>query len=470
MTSGWSVTAADELDPPPLRTATYQPRGSCLLAYEATNREVVISGPAGTGKSRACLERLNALAMNHAGMRGLIVRKTLNSLSWSALVTWEEHVVPELMANSEVTFFGGSSREPPSYRYRNGSRIVIGGMDKATRHMSSEYDVVFVQEAIELTEDDWEKLTTRLRNGVTPWQQIIADTNPDIPTHWIRRRATDGNLRIIESRHTDNPLYYDDQGHRTRAGAEYLGGLDNLTGVRRARLRDGLWVAAEGVIWDGWDPDVHLVDPYPIPENWPRLWVVDFGYTNPFVCQWWAQDPDGRLVRYREIYMTGRLVEDHARQMVTLCTEPVPGAGDEDPCEAMRAGRRVWTEPAPVAIVCDHDAEGRATLERHLGRSTTPAKKAVGEGIEAVATRLRVAGDGRPRLELHRDALVERDPELWDRKLPTCTEEEIPGYVWADGNVKEQPVKKDDHGCDTTRYVVAHVDLGPGAPRFRWLN
>jgi predicted transcriptional regulator len=41
---------------------------------------------------------------------------------------------------------------------------------------------------------------------------------------------------------------------------------------------------------------------------------VDFGYTNPFVMQWWAEDPDGRLYLYREIYRTRRLVEDHAKR------------------------------------------------------------------------------------------------------------------------------------------------------------
>jgi hypothetical protein len=45
---------------------------------------------------------------------------------------------------------------------------MIGGMDKPTKIMSSEYDFIYVQEAIELTETDWENLTTRLRNGRCP--------------------------------------------------------------------------------------------------------------------------------------------------------------------------------------------------------------------------------------------------------------------------------------------------------------
>jgi phage terminase large subunit len=115
-----------------------------------------------------------------------------------------------------------------------------------------------------------------------------------------------------------------------------------------------------------------------------------------------------------------------------------------------------------VAVICDHDAEDRATLERHLGVRTLAAHKAVSPGIQAVASRLKVAGDGRPRLFLLRDALDERDPLLVEAKRPTCTDEEVESYVWnvAGGRKKgEEPLKENDHGCDCTRYLVAYRDL-----------
>jgi hypothetical protein len=50
---------------------------------------------------------------------------------------------------------------------------------------------------------------------------------------------------------------------------------------------------------------------------------------------------------------------------------------------------------------------------------------------------------------LFRDALIARDPDLAARKKPTCTAEEIDGYVFqvTSAGVKEEPVKQDDHGC-----------------------
>lgn len=415
------------------------------------------------------------MALKYPGMRGLIVRKTLASLGSTALVTWREHVIPEALSGGIVKFYGGSPQESPQYKYRNGSVIVVGGMDKATRIMSSEYDAAYVQEAIELTENDWESIITRLRNGRVPYQQLMADTNPAEPTHWLKVCCDRGDALMLESRHEDNPILFDDDGNLTERGRDYLAKLDRLTGVRYHRLRKGLWVAAEGIIYEGWDPAVHLVDRFPIPQDWVRWWSVDFGYTAPFVLQFWAEDPDGRLWLYREIYHTRRLVEDHARQALRLvrrCEECCESSAADHDCHACRRCRLVWTEPRPRAIICDHDAEDRATLERHLGMSTTAAKKTVSDGIQAFQARLRVAGDGRPRLYLLRDSLVERDPELEEASRPTCTAEEIPGYVWAikpGGELKEEPLKEDDHGMDGGRYMVAHRDLG-ARPRIRMLG
>jgi phage terminase large subunit len=396
------------------------------------------------------------LALLNPGMRGLIVRKTLASLGSTALVTWNRFVIPEAKQVGDVEWYGGSQQEAPGYRYRNGSTINVGGMDKATKIMSSEYDVAYVQEAIELAEADWEAITTRLRNGMISFQQIMGDTNPDVPTHWLKGRCDRGTCRMLDSRHEDNPILYTDDGQLTDVGAAYIAKLDALTGPRHARLRRGLWVAAEGQIYDGYDPARHLVDRFDIPPEWPRYWAVDFGFTNPQVIQWWAQDPDGRLYLYREIYHTRRTVDVHARHALAQVVD--------------ERGR--WTEPRPRAIICDHDAEGRAVLERELGMGTVAARKTVTDGIQAAQARIRPAGDGKPRLYLLRDSLVERDQDLVDGKKPTCTAEEIPGYVWDTGAgkaPKEQPLKADDHGCDAMRYMVAEMDL-QARPRLRMMR
>jgi phage terminase large subunit len=427
-------------------TVRYEPRGAAQELFRTKRAEVFIAGPAGTGKSLACLYRLHLTALHNPNARFLIFRKTAVSLGSTTLVTWEKKVAADAIARGIVTWFGGSAREAPGYRYSNGAKIDVAGMDRPEKIMSAEYDLVFGDEATELTITDWESVGTRLRNGMLSWQQQMGACNPSHPTHWIKQRCDQGVAKMLVSRHADNPAYVNTDGSFTDVGSAYFAKLDALTGVRKLRLRDGIWAAAEGLIYEGFDEAVHLVDPFRVPHEWRRWLAVDFGFTNPFVMQWWAEDPDGRLFLYREIYRTRRLVEDHARQARALMVYP--------------SGQ--WKEPRPSAVICDHDAEDRATLEKHLGLRTAAAHKAVRPGVQAVQSRLKVAGDGRPRLFIVRNALVERDTDLGEAKKPACTEEEVAGYVWSvkpGGTSPEVPLKENDHGMDAARYMVAARDL-----------
>lgn len=422
---------------PPPNTVLYEPRGAALDLMYAHEPEVLIEGPAGTGKTRGVLTKIHMCLAKYPGSRALMVRKTRESQTESTLVELEESV---LIGRAATIKAGPDRAHRQRYSYPNGSTWVIGGLNKSSRIMSTQYDLIYIPEATELSQADYEDLTTRNRHYVMPFQQMIADANPGAPTHWLNQRADTGDMRRLLSRHRDNPKYYDAAlGGWTPQGAAYVEGtLKRLNGVRRARLYEGRWAAAEGLVYDGYDAAIHIIDPFPIPDEWRRFRVVDFGYTNPFVCQWWAQDGDGRLYRYREIYRTQTLVSDHATEIKRL------SAGEHY-----------------AATIADHDAEDRATLLA-AGISTVPAYKAVTVGIQAVQARMVPAGDGRPRLYLLRDALVSRDERLVDAKKPLCTEQEIDGYVWqksADGRpIKEEPVKMDDHGCDATRYAAAYAD------------
>ena len=428
-------------------THTYKPRGTAQRLFSLRAPEVLVSGPAGTGKSRSCLEKLHLAALLNPRMHGLIVRKTAVSLTSSALKTWREHVAPESLLAGDVEWYGGSSQEPAQYRYSNGSTISVAGMDKASKIMSTEFDMIYVQEATELDQEDWQSLLTRLRNGRMSFQQIIADCNPSYPTHWLKKRCDSGRTIMLNARHEENPVYFNDAMELTPQGDNYLQKLDSLTGVTKERLYEGKWVAAEGMIFDDFKQDVHVLKNFTIPYDWPRYWAIDFGFTNPFVLQCWAVDPDDRLYLYREIYQTRKTVDQHAKAILAEVLDH----------------KDKWIEPKPRAIICDHDAEDRATLRQELGLETVPAVKAVQLGIQAVQRRLRLADDHKPRIYLLENSRVGLDGQLKEKNKPTCLVEEIPGYIWDPSpnlSRAEEPLKENDHGCDAMRYMVAHMDLG----------
>lgn len=422
-------------------------RGNNLAVQGMQDEEILLVGAAGTGKTLAILKKLNDIAWKYPGARIGILRKVRADLAQTTLVTFERDV---LGMNNPIC--RGVLRENRlSYRYPNGSEIVIGGMDRPGKVLSGEYHVFYVAEAVEFSENDWEFLLMRLgRDGIVPFAQLIADTNPSHPQHWLKKRCDAGRCKLLNTFHEDNPAYWDTAlNDWTQRGRQYvLGKLERLTGVRRARYRDGKWVIAEGAVYDDFVDGIHAIDAFPVPPEWRRFRSIDFGYTNPFVCQWWAMDPDGRLYLYREIYMTQRTVADHAKMI----------------------NRLTAVEHIDFSVA-DHDAEDRATLRKE-GIPTLAANKAISVGIQAVQERLRKAGDGKPRLFIFRGSLYELDENLVDPDsperhiVPISTLEEFPAYVWPKGDdgksKKEQPVDANNHGMDAMRYMVMAVDGGKG--------
>lgn len=408
--------------------APYKPLPWQLAPLRDKSRVCLLTGSAGGGKSRVASEKMHAYCLKYPGATGIALRKAREYASKSVVFALKKAMGGD-----------GGVRYSPSdlmFHYGNGSKIFIAGMKdegqrQALRSINGDgsADIIWGEEANALTEDDHNELLGRLRGTAAPWRQILYTTNPDTPYHWIKQRLMDGGeASVYYSRAEDNP-------HNP---PDYLDTLAGLTGVLGQRLRDGKWMQAEGAVYDGFNDSIHVIEPFDIPADWRRIRVVDFGFTNPFVCQWWAIDPDGRMYLYRELYMTQRTVRVHCEQIKELSQDEVF-----------------------EATVADHDAEDRATMLEN-GIDTLPAKKDISPGIQAVQERLKAQPDGKPRLFLFRTALVEEDERLVNAKKPTCTVQEFPGYVWpksGDGKpVKEVPVKENDHGMDTTRYAVVYID------------
>jgi phage terminase large subunit len=422
----------------------YSARGASLDIFHRRDDEILLDGPAGTGKSLSILQKLHLVMSKYPGAKGFMARKTRSSMTNSCIDMFQRHV---LKPPDRVY----PHKQDQVFKYPNGSSLAYFGLDEPARIMSTEFDIGYIQEATECTENDVEMCTTRLRNGVVPYQQLLMDCNPDRPTHWLLKRCQAGKTVRLQSFHKDNPrLYITKEGRWSEEGEKYLAKLQRLTGARRSRLFAGEWVAAEGLVYEEWDPQIHLISRADLPEHWREwvhYWVLDWGFIHPLVWQDWMEDPQtGVLYLNREVYKTKYLVEDAAPYVMELC--------------------RNENLPIPAAIICDHDAEDRAIFERHTGLLTLPAYKPIQAGVQAVKRRLSKDWKaGTPGIMVLRDALVEKDLALDEAGKPYCTEQEFDGYIWdenpkRDVNSKkdELPVDRNNHGMDTTRYIVAFVD------------
>ena len=403
-------------------------RGYAATVQTDASPEIILSGPAGTGKTRANLNKLYRCAQQHPGFRGAIMRQTRSSLSDTGLVTWERDV---LGSDHDLVVNGPQRQWRHTYRFDNGSEVVCGGLDKPSRVLSAEYDIILVIQAEEVYEADWELLSTRLRNHRMPYQQMLGDCNPEHPQHWIRQREQSGTLALWHTRHEDNPLLWD--GDRwTEYGVDYLLRLDRLTGTRKARLRYGQWVQAEGVVYDEFSEAVHVT--HRDRSEFVRYVAgIDEGYTNPAVCLVVGVDSDGRMHVCEEYYQRG--VRQEA--FVEAVAEMIEPYGQVP----------VYVDPSAAGLIASLTAANVAA---------SPADNAVFDGIQAVKRMLAVAGDGRPRLTIEKTCI---------NMISECGM-----YAWKErrsGQVDE-PEKINDHAMDALRYVVKSEALAVTEDMFTW--
>lgn len=334
---------------------TYTPWGEVRKFFTCKDPEVIASGPADTGKTLGALWRVHVLASKYSGASIVIARKQLTDVYPSVLQTLLRKVlgitnISDVSSyGTKVDIYGGE--KPQWIDYPNGSRIWIAGMDKSTKILSSEHDIIYVNQAEQLDLDDWEVCTTRTsgRAGNLPFSQTIGDANPRHPLHWIKQRSKDGTLTLFDTTHRDNPdIYNPFTGDLTPEGERRLGALKKLTGTRFLRLFKGLWVQPEGAIYSTFVMDAepgeraHVIREMVIPSTWPRVVAID-PLGEQIAALWLAYDPAASVYHvyreYREPF--GLSTREHARNILWLSGLRVNGV----PEIASRRKKALFPEP-----------------------------------------------------------------------------------------------------------------------------
>jgi PBSX family phage terminase large subunit len=400
-----------------------------ILAHEP---DVMAVGPAGTGKTVTSVWKLHFICMKYPGARCLMARKTLESLKSGALATYKNKLQPELYG---VRQFGGNKFAPAEFQYPNGSVILVVGMDKADKVLSTEFDVVYVNEATEIRESDWETLRGRLRNGVVPYQMIYGDLNPSGVRHWAYVRMHKGLTRRIETTHKDNPAYWDEKKNDwTDLGRSYIKvTLEGLTGTRRKRLLQGQWATAEGVVYDSFDPQYHVKEMD--VTGWRAAMGVDVGTQNPTCILSVYQSPiDNHIHVKKEFYRKGM-----SSNRILDAIKAEAGLINPD---------FIAIDPSAVAYILD--------LQANL-LPAYPADNDVLVGIQRVKSVIEAV------TEPLDDEGDEYEPEHLFSVDPSCQNliEEFGMYAFPENARIEtdKPVKEFDHSMDALRYVVSRLLL-----------
>lgn len=340
-------------------------RGAALEAQTITAHEWMIAGPAETGKTFGALWRLDTLLRTTPKSQYTLLRKVRADMDGTVLNTWRRVIA---MRPNPAVPYGGE--KPQWYIYPNGARLWVGGLDKPGKALSAERDGIYVNQAEELDQLDWEVLTTRTtgRGAVTETPMLFGDCNPGPADHWIMRRPS---IVLLKSVHQDNPSLYARMPAGsfvlTPQGERSIGALSRLTGLQRQRLYLGLWVGAEGQFFEQWDEDVHVIDPFPIPADWPIWGAFDHGFVHNTAF--------GVLTRHEgTIYLVGEHVRN--KWLVPQQTDGMDGllgrlGIDKRRLSVIAAGHDVFQQRADSqgkTIAAQYEERGYTLSHADIGR------------------------------------------------------------------------------------------------------
>lgn len=394
--------------------------------------ECLFGGAAGGGKSHA-LRRIAILyALAVPGVQVYLFRRTYPELIDSHVKGPKGFVsMLEPLLRSKLVKM---KNQGTIIEFSNGSRIRLchcSTIKDAWGYASAEIHLLLIDELTQFTDEMYRVLRSRNRciglEGGDPvfratLPRMIGGTNPvGIGAPWVKRAWIDrappfavwrasqkdgGMLRqFIPSLLTDNPnLLQDDPGY-----------LDRLAGLGTPALVDamlkGLWTGvAGGALSDLFDPSLHMVPSFPIPESWSMCRSMDWGSAKPFSIHWWAE-ADGR----EEVPLWGRNLLLPKGTLVAV-SEWYGWNGEENKgCRlpAIVVGRKIlereqestWagrfnTGPADSQIFAVDDAESIADNFASVGVGWLPCIKGPGSratGLQKVRQMLRAA---RPIREL----------------------------------------------------------------------
>lgn len=269
--------------------------------------------------------------------------------------------------------------------------------------------------------------------------------NPDGPYHWFKVNWIDKSTGYLGKERVE-------QIRKKAAEEEKDPGLkeilylhftmdDNLSlseaikaryrsmyiGVFFKRYILGLWAAAEGVIYDMFDPEKHvknIKEFFQILVNGNRYVSCDYGTQNATVFLLWNKGIDGKWYCIREYYYSGR---DKGKQKTD--------AEYADDLKKWLDGTRI------KAMIVDPSAASFIAELRKRGYKVIKANNDVLDGIRLVG------------MLLNLEMLIFSS---------SCTEtiKEFASYIWDDKAAEhgeDKPVKQHDHGCDAVRYFVSTV-------------
>lgn len=363
-----------------------------LLLDDSTNI-IINEGGARSSKTYSILQNIIIHVLEGRFSNGVsIVRKELSALKSTAMKDFFEIL-------NDLDLYDPALHNKSDYTYTlNGTLIEFIGMDKAQKKRGAKRDLLFLNEANELTWDDFLQLNMRTSG------KVIMDYNPSMVEHWIYSKVEPRkDSKIIKSTYLDA---YQFLSQRNISEIEFLIETDKrywkVYGLgERAVLGNQIFqklyrfTDEEEKAWDG------IYD----------IYGLDFGFNHPTVLV--AVKMTEKEIYIKElIHQTGL----NNRDLIDLLPECLAHTDE---------------------IIADSQDPARIDEIQGEGFNIVPAIKGKGSVYAGIDLMLR------HKLYIHEDSYL--------------TYSNFSKYSWKEdssGNKIDEPVKYKDDACDAARYPI----------------
>ena len=243
--------------------------------------------------------------------------------------------------------------------------------------------------------------------------RIYMDTNPENPTHTVKIDYIDKSGQRLENGQLNIKAFQFTLYDNVFLNKEYIQSIEASTPSGMFFDRDilGKWVAAEGVVYQDFNKDIHYIKDTKDIQFKKYIAGVDFGW----------EHFGSMLVVGVDIYNNYYVLKEYAYQ-------------HKDIDQWCAIAKEIKKDYGNINFYCDHARPDYINKLRVSGIKAIEAKKDVLEGISTVATLFKT----------NRLFIVESNVKQFKN--------EIYNYVWKDG--KDEPVKTNDDVLDSLRYAI----------------
>lgn len=309
----------------------------------------------------------------------------------------------------------------PKLRYKDKVITALGAKDEGAigSFQGATWSLGYLDEVVLYPDSIIDMIDTRLSS---PHSLAIATCNPGHPEHkikqWIdKAEAGDPNYYALHFTLDDNPFVTEEYKSRIR---------NSLSGLAYKRNYLGLWVLAEGAIFDFFDKDIYVLKKPPRAAEY-FIAGVDVGTKNAFAClvigvNTGKSTQMGKCLWVQDEYYWDSKTQERQKTHSEYADDLVE-----------------FLEPYGInQLYIDPSA---AAFKVEMRRRKIPCKDADNDVLEGINYMTSEMKKGNVFVMQNCRNLIR----------------EIQGYVWDDRLAKkgeDAPVKQNDHALDCLRYIL----------------